>query len=118
MHRIEIAGDDVVVALVRDEFPQPRLQRARLLERLRILARLGREMDPPPVGRPFPMKQVRPFVRVRDVVALGIPVLAEIISHFDVQGPVGIGEALELDAELLAHDAARAFAADEIGATN
>src|SRR6202043_4288301 len=95
---------------------QTRLQRVLARERLFVLVRLGRKMDTPAVRRSFPMKQVRPLVRVGDVVALGIPVLSEIVGDLDVQGAVGIGEALELDPEVLAHDAARAFAAHEVSA--
>ena len=62
------------------------------------------------------MEQVRPFVRIGDVVALGIAVLAEIVGDFDVQRAVRIGEALEVDAEVLADDAARAFTGDDVAA--
>ena len=64
------------------------------------------------------MEQVRPFLGIGDVVALGIAVLAEVVGDLDVQGAIGIGEAFELDVELLAHDAAGALAADQIGAGN
>ena len=49
-------------------------------------------------------------------VAFGIAVLSEVVGHLDVQGAVGIGEAFELDVEILAHDAARAFGADQVAA--
>ena len=75
-------------------------------------------MHAPAVGRTLPVEQVRPFLGIGDVIALGIAVLPEVVGDFDIQGAVGIGEALEFDAELLAHDAACAFAADEIGAAN
>ena len=64
------------------------------------------------------MEQVRPFVRIGNVVALGIAVLGEIVGDLDVQGAVGIGEAFELDIEVFADDAARAFAADDVGAAD
>src|SRR5262249_56304754 len=59
---------------------------------------------------------VRPFDGIRNVVALRIAVAAEVVGNLDVQGEVGVGEALEVDAEVLAHDAAGAFGADQIGA--
>ena len=43
---------------------------------------------------------------------------AEIIGDFDVERAIGIGEALELDAELLAHDAARTLPAHQIAASD
>src|SRR5262245_11720066 len=75
-------------------------------------------MYAPAVRGTCPMNEVPPLLRVGDVVALGITVLPEIVGDLDVQGAVPIGETLELDAEILAHDAARAFAADEIAATD
>ena len=62
------------------------------------------------------MEQVRPLVGIGDVVALGVAVLAEVVGDLDVQRAVGIGEALEVDAEVLADDAARALAADDVAA--
>ena len=43
---------------------------------------------------------------------------AEIIGDFDVERAIRIGEALELDAELLAHDAARTLPAHQIAASD
>src|SRR5215207_9284809 len=73
-------------------------------------------MHAPAIWRAFPVEQVRPFVRVGNVVALGVAVLAKIVRDFDVERAVRIGESLELDVELLAHDAARSLAAYDIGA--
>ena len=73
-------------------------------------------MHAPAVRRAFPVKQIRPFRRVGNVIALGIAVTAEIVGDFDVQRAVVVGETLEGDAEVLAHDAAGALAADQIAA--
>ncbi len=62
------------------------------------------------------MEQVRPFVGIRDVVPLGVAVLAEVVGNFDVQRSIRIGEALEIDPEFLADDAARALAAHDVTA--
>jgi hypothetical protein len=64
------------------------------------------------------MEQVGVFDRIGDVVALGVAVLLEVVGDLDVDGALGIGEALELEPEVLARDAAGAFGADEIGAGN
>ena len=97
---------------------EPRLQRLGPGQRVGIVVLAGREMDAPALGRAFPVEQVRPFVGIGDVVAVGIAVPPEIMGDLDIEGAVGIGEALEGDAELLAHDAARALAADEIAAAD
>ena len=44
--------------------------------------------------------------------------VAELIGDLDVERTLGLGEALELDAEILADNRARAFRADEIAAFN
>ena len=92
------------------------LQRFRPHQFKLVGARIGRKVYAPAVGRAFPVKQVRPFRRIGNVIALGIAVPAEVVGDFDVQGAVVVGETLERDAEVLAHDAARAFAADQIAA--
>src|SRR5207253_4263891 len=79
---------DVVIALARQKFAKPRLQRLGTLECLGFLARLGREMDAPAVGRPFPVKQVRPFVGIGDVVALGIRSEERRVGKENVRGVV------------------------------
>ena len=43
-----------------------------------------------------------------------VAVAREIVSDLERQRAVGIGEALELDVEVLADDAARAFAAHDV----
>ena len=116
MHDVEVAADDVEVLARGQEPLQPRLQRVRPRKRGLVVLGRGRKMHPPAIRRALPVKQVRPFLGVGNVVALGIAVPAEIVGDLDVQGAVGIGETLELDAELLAYDAARSFGADEIGA--
>ena len=73
-------------------------------------------MHAPALRRALPVEQVRPFLGIGNVIAVRIAVPLEIVRHFDVQRAVGIGEALELDPALFAHDAARAFAADDIAA--
>ena len=62
------------------------------------------------------MEQIRPFGRIGDVVAIGIAVFAEIVRHFDVECAIVIGEAFERDAEVLADDAARPLATDDVAA--
>src|SRR5882672_6109814 len=51
---------------------------------------------------------------MRNVIALRIAVAAEVVGDLDVQGEVGIREALELDRKVFAHDAARTLSADQI----
>src|SRR5215472_10571525 len=75
-------------------------------------------MHPPAVWRPLPVKQVGPFGGIGNVVAFRIAMAAEIVGNLNVQGEVRIGEALELDAEVLAYNAARAFGTDDIGSRN
>src|SRR5215510_13352993 len=116
VHGIEIAADDIVVASPRQESLQPRLQRLWPLQRFGIVLWRRWKVHAPAVGRALPVKQVRPFVRVGDVVSLGVAVLAEIVGDLDVERAVRIGEALELDAEVLADDAAGAFTAHDIAA--
>jgi hypothetical protein len=118
MHGVEVRCHDIEVASGRQKALQARLQRVQARDRLRIVPRGGWKMHAPPVGRAFPMKQVRPFLGVGDVVALRIPVAAEIVGDLDVERAIRIGEALEIDPKLLAHDAARAFAADDERARN
>jgi hypothetical protein len=62
------------------------------------------------------VKQIGPFFRIGNVIAVGITVLPEVISDFDVERLVGIGEPVELDAKFLAHDAARTFRTHNIAA--
>ena len=116
MHDVEVAADDVERLAGRQEALHLRLQDLGPHQRVFVRLRIGREMHAPAVGRPLPVEQVRPFLRVGNVVAVGIAVLAEIVGDLDVERAVVVGEALECDAELLAHDAARALAADEIAA--
>ncbi len=118
VHGVEIAADDIEVPAGRQEALQPGLQRLGTRQRLLVFVLVGREMHAPAVGRTFPVKQVRPFVGIGDVVALGIAVAPEIVRDLDIQGAVRIGEALELDVEVLADDAARALAADQIRSTD
>ena len=113
VHGVDVAADDVEVLAGRQEALQLGLQELRPAQFLFGLVLPGREMYAPAVGRPLPMEQVRPLVGIGNVVALGVAVLAEIVGDLDVERAVGIGEALELDAEVLADDAARAFAADD-----
>ena len=116
VHGIEVGGADDVRAVELDEALQLVVQ-IRLRQHLGLaFLRPGREMHAPPIMRPAPVEQVRPLGRVGDVVALGETVAAEVIGHLDVESALGLGEALELDVEVLAHDRAGALAADEIAA--
>src|SRR6266545_3698732 len=118
VHGVEVRGDDVEVASGGKEALEARLQRVRARDGIRVVAGRGGEMHAPAVRRPFPMEQVGPLVGIGDVVPLGIAMVTEIVGHLDVQRAIGVGEAFELDAELLADDAARAFAAHQEGAAN
>src|SRR5215831_2466312 len=72
-------------------------------------------MHPPAIRRSLPVEQVRPFGGIGNVVAFRIAGAAKVVGDLDVQGEVRIGEALELDVEVLAHDAARALGTNDIG---
>ena len=114
MHRVEVAAYDLEGPAGGEKSLQAFLHRLGRHQRVGILVRLGRKMNAPALRRTLPVEQVRPFLRIGNVVAIGIAVPAEIIGHFDIQRAVGIGEAFEFDATFLAHDAARAFGTDDV----
>src|SRR5262249_9356537 len=87
-------------------------------DNLLVLGFRYREVHPPTVRWPLPMKQVRPFGRVGNVVTFRVTVLPEVVGDLNIQGEVRIREPLELDVEVLAHDAAGALSADDEGASD
>ena len=118
MHGVEIAAADIELAVDAEKFLQALLQRLGTLQLGLVVLDVGGEVDAPAVRRALPVEQVGVFDRVGDVVALGVAVLGEVVGDLDVDGALGIGEALEFEAEVLARDAARAFAAHQIAAAD
>ena len=107
MHRVEVAAADLEIVVDAEEALEPRLQRLRPLQLVLVVVDRGREMNAPAVRRALPVEQVGIFVRIGNVVALGVAVLAEVVGDLDVDGALRIGEALELDVE---HPSARCCA--------
>src|SRR5262245_42099188 len=66
----------------------------------------------------LPMEQVRPLLRIGDVLTMRISVAPEIVRDFDIQCAVGIREPLEFDIEILPDDAACTFCADDVAAAD
>src|SRR5258707_11453243 len=67
-----------------------------------------------PTLRLHPFEQVRPLAWIREVVAIRITVmLVEVIAYGNGKGALGIGITFELNPDRPAHNAARAFRADD-----
>src|SRR6185437_7337049 len=119
MRDVEIAMDDLIRLRGGKEFLHPRLHRV-IAQKLVIgLRRLCRVNRPPQAGRAIgrDLEAIAPLVGIGEIAARAITArCAEIEGRRQDDEPLGPGEAFEGDAALLAHDAAPAIGADQIGA--
>src|SRR5215472_16313707 len=88
-----------------------------LIERLVKAHRHHQSID---AGRSLPrdLEQVVPLDRIGNVVAVRVASLREVVGRADDHEALGPGEALELDAGLAAHRAARTVRADQVAAAD
>ena len=77
MHHVEIAAANLEIMVDAEESLEPRLQRLRAFQIILVVVDRGRKVDAPAVRRALPVEQIGIFVRVGNVVALGVAVLAE-----------------------------------------
>ena len=118
MHRVEIGVYDPGAAALRHEAGEPVRCATEVEQGCFVLGRIGREhaAPQPAAVRPGHLEGGRPLDRVHRVVAVGEAERLEVEGGRDDQEAFGPGEAAEVDALRLAHDAAAAVGADQPGA--